>query len=148
MNSFAVHQKLTQHCQSTLLQWKKKKDLRKTEMQIGTGLFIIIIVIVIIFLSWKENSYLLPFWSQRFPVELKARSCATQRSRKMIITCETFAHAVFLATDGFGDHHHSLKPAFSSWSDPHCPSMGRYFFPAKVVPGWGLGGRDGSSESP
>ena len=25
MNHFAIHQKLTQHCKSTILQWKKKE---------------------------------------------------------------------------------------------------------------------------
>ena len=32
MNYFAVHQKLTQHCKSTILQFKKKKkDLAKKQ---------------------------------------------------------------------------------------------------------------------
>ena len=31
MNHFSVHQKLTQHCKSTILQLKKRKKERKTE---------------------------------------------------------------------------------------------------------------------
>ena len=33
LNHFAVHQKLTQHCKSTILQFKKKKAKKRVTLQ-------------------------------------------------------------------------------------------------------------------